>query len=217
MTANLKVNNFKFVGGHISLDFVNTASGWSSNPTKKGERDYCDIALGDKLDDYADLVAWSKHIGLLTEKEAKNFLRIADEQPKAAEAIFKRGLKLREAIYRLFKSVIEKWKPNAVDVETLDEELSIAATHEKLIYSQDGFSWIFQNRSESFDCMLWSLAQSAAEVLTVEDSSRLRQCVSNGCGWMFLDTSRNRSRQWCDMKDCGNVAKVRRFRQKQKQ
>ncbi|MBA3694513.1 MAG: CGNR zinc finger domain-containing protein, partial [Acidobacteria bacterium] len=29
------------------------------------------------------------------------------------------------------------------------------------------------------------------------------------------DTSRNRTRQWCDMKDCGNLAKVRRFRAKQ--
>jgi predicted RNA-binding Zn ribbon-like protein len=34
---------------------------------------------------------------------------------------------------------------------------------------------------------------------------------------MFLDTSRNRSRHWCDMKDCGNRAKVSRFRQRQQQ
>ncbi|MGA2590961.1 MAG: CGNR zinc finger domain-containing protein [Bryobacteraceae bacterium] len=37
------------------------------------------------------------------------------------------------------------------------------------------------------------------------------------CGWMFLDTTRNRSRQWCDMRDCGNRAKVRRFREKRRE
>jgi predicted RNA-binding Zn ribbon-like protein len=32
---------------------------------------------------------------------------------------------------------------------------------------------------------------------------------------MFLDISKNGRRQWCDMQDCGNLAKVRRFRQRQ--
>ena len=36
------------------------------------------------------------------------------------------------------------------------------------------------------------------------------------CGWLFLDRSRNHSRQWCTMDDCGNVSKVRRFRQRRR-
>ena len=32
-----------------------------------------------------------------------------------------------------------------------------------------------------------------------------------GCSWLFLDMSKNRSRRWCDMKVCGNRAKARRF------
>jgi predicted RNA-binding Zn ribbon-like protein len=46
---------------------------------------------------------------------------------------------------------------------------------------------------------------------------RVRQCGGENCGWLFLDTSRNRSRQWCDMRDCGNLAKVRRFRQRRQE
>ncbi|MGI8786895.1 MAG: CGNR zinc finger domain-containing protein [Pyrinomonadaceae bacterium] len=61
--------------------------------------------------------------------------------------------------------------------------------------------------------MLWRISESAAAVLTTGDLTRVRQCGGDCC-WMFLDTSRNRSRQWCDMKDCGNLAKVRRFRRK---
>jgi predicted RNA-binding Zn ribbon-like protein len=60
--------------------------------------------------------------------------------------------------------------------------------------------------------MLWHIADSAAEFLTTGDLTRLRECSGEDCGWLFEDTSKNRSRQWCDMRDCGNLAKVRRFR-----
>jgi len=36
-------------------------------------------------------------------------------------------------------------------------------------------------------------------------------CASNTCRWLFLDTSKNRTRRWCDMKICGNRAKARRY------
>jgi len=64
----------------------------------------------------------------------------------------------------------------------------------------------------ALDRMLWPIAQSAAEFLNAGDFSRLRECGGEECGWLFEDTSRNRSRQWCHMQDCGNLAKVRRFR-----
>jgi len=35
-------------------------------------------------------------------------------------------------------------------------------------------------------------------------------CPGEGCGWLFFDTSKNRSRRWCAMEDCGNRAKARR-------
>ena len=44
----------------------------------------------------------------------------------------------------------------------------------------------------------------------------IRECDGDTCGWLFLDTTRNHSRRWCDMRGCGNRAKVRRHRQKQR-
>ncbi|NMB90574.1 MAG: hypothetical protein GYA17_19605 [Chloroflexi bacterium] len=59
--------------------------------------------------------------------------------------------------------------------------------------------------------MLGPVAQSAAELLTSPESDRVRQCAAeDGCGWLFYDTSRNRSRRWCDMGTCGNKAKAQR-------
>jgi predicted RNA-binding Zn ribbon-like protein len=217
MAAGLQANEFKLVGGSPSLDFVNTVGGWGGNPLKKGPRDYRDAVLSEKLDGYADLVAWSRHVRLLTDREAKKLLRLAKQKPQAAAAVLERGLLLRRAIYRLFKSVVENWQPDAADGERLSEELSVARSHEKLIYAEHKFSWGWDARDDALDRMLWPLALSAAGLLTSGDLSRIRQCGGDNCGWLFLDTSRNRSRQWCAMNDCGNLAKVRRFRQRQRE
>jgi predicted RNA-binding Zn ribbon-like protein len=65
--------------------------------------------------------------------------------------------------------------------------------------------------------VLWPLALSAESVFGSDDVDRLRQCGGTACGWLFLDATRNHSRHWCDMADCGNRAKVRRFRARARQ
>jgi predicted RNA-binding Zn ribbon-like protein len=54
----------------------------------------------------------------------------------------------------------------------------------------------------------------AAVATAMADGSweRLKACRSDTCRWAFIDTARNHSRQWCDMKVCGNREKARRFR-----
>lgn len=58
------------------------------------------------------------------------------------------------------------------------------------------------------------MARSAAALLTAEEVERLKLCDAHDCGWLFVDASRNRSRRWCDMADCGNRAEARRFRER---
>jgi len=58
------------------------------------------------------------------------------------------------------------------------------------------------------------IALSAARFLAGEELDRLKLCDNRGCRWMFYDDTKNRSRRWCG--PCGNVDKVRRFRQRQR-
>jgi predicted RNA-binding Zn ribbon-like protein len=51
-------------------------------------------------------------------------------------------------------------------------------------------------------------ARSALRLCAAPERERIRVCAA--CGWLFLDRSKNRSRQWCDMLVCGNRAKARR-------
>lgn len=214
MSLDINTSKFKLIGGDLSLDFVNTVNGRMSNPNKKTGRDYYDAFPSDKLENYAGLIAWSFKAGLYNEKEAKELLRIAEAKPQAAQAVLKKAAHLRESIYRLFRSVIESWQPEVEDLKTLNLELDAARRHQKLSIGERGYYFEWIDRAEALDSMLWQISDSAAALLVNGDLTRVRRCVNDVCHWLFLDTSRNRSRQWCVMKDCGNVAKVRRFRAK---
>lgn len=215
MVLNLNTSKFKLIGGDLSLDFVNTVNGRKSSPNKKNGRDYYDAYPTDKLDNYADLIAWSLKSGLINEREAKELLQAAEDDSQAANAVLKRAVNLRETIYRLFKSVVEGWQPEAEDLEKLNRELSVARRHQKLHAAKNGFAFEWIDCAEALDAMLWQISEAAANLLIGGDLTRIRRCANDVCNWLFLDTSRNRTRQWCVMKDCGNVAKVRRFRAKQ--
>ena len=196
----------KLVGGRLCLDFINTVDG------RKESRSVNSQVLGDKLGEYSDLVAWSRHSGIVTATEAERLIQASKRNASAARTVFDRAIALREALYRICKAIITSRRPQAVDLETLNDELLRARTHERLAHGAHGFTWELIGGEAALDRMLWSLAHSGAELLTTEDLSRLRECGGEDCGWLFEDTSKNRSRQWCDMQDCGNLAKVRRYR-----
>lgn len=222
VTANHEVQvkvsdeDMKFVGGKLCIDFVNTVDAWTSapalKPRKSHPRDYGDTADREKLVDYYALVRWGRLAGELSAADADSLVKCSTNHAADAAAALTRALRLRRALYRIFKSLLERWEPECADLEVLHRELAIARRHEQLIYSDGAFLWRWEASRDSFDRMLWPVVRSAADLLTSSDLSRLRQCRGDDCGWVFLDTSRNRSRQWCDMTDCGNLNKVRRFR-----
>jgi predicted RNA-binding Zn ribbon-like protein len=105
-------------------------------------------------------------------------------------------------------------RPDPADLPLLNAEIATARSRERLAARRDGLVWSWPEAGERLDSPLWAVSRAAAALLTSGDLSRLRQCGGDECGWLFLDRSRNRSRQWCTMEDCGNVSKVRRFRKR---
>lgn len=202
----------RLVGGRLCLDFVNTVGGRVSDPARGKKTAEAVVILRERLNDYLDLLAWSGHAGLLGEAEAQALVREGKRREQEAAQVLARALALREALYRICKAVIDQRSPQAADLALLNQELGEARRHERLVAVADGFDWECNGGTSDLDRMLWPVARSAAELLTAGDLTRLHACGSEECGWLFEDTSRNRSRQWCTMTDCGNIAKVRRFR-----
>lgn len=191
----------KFIAGRLCLDFVNTVGGRT------------DIVLRDKLNEYADLLRFAHLGGPLSPAGVRRLARAAADDPHEAALVFARAKVLREALYRIFRSSLDARRPAARDMETLGAELSVARSHERLVLSAGGYVWAWDDEAAPGRA-LWPVARSAGGLLTSRDLATIRQCAGETCGWLFLDTSRNHSRRWCDMKDCGNRAKVQRYRSK---
>jgi len=125
--------------------------------------------------------------------------------------VLERAISLREAIYRVVSAVANGRRAREADLAILNVALPDALARVHVVREADSFAWRWAADETALDRMLWPVARSAADLLTSEKLARVGQCADDrGCGWLFLDMSRNRSRRWCDMKDCGNRAKAKR-------
>jgi predicted RNA-binding Zn ribbon-like protein len=197
------------IGGRLCLDFVNSVGARHMSAGVMTIRD-------EKLNDYRDLIAWGWHAGLLSRFEATRLERAAARRPAVAARIFARAIRLRESLHHIATRAMAGSAPRRSQLAVLCRELAIARAAERLAWRGHAAVWHWDRERSALDRVLCRVSQSAAELFTHGDLARLRVCGGDDCGWLFEDTSRNGRRHWCDMRDCGNVAKVRRFRVRQR-
>ncbi len=199
------IEDLKTVGGPPCLDFANTVSRRDTETPNE------------RLFSYTHLVEWAEHVALIAGEEGARLSAAGDAQPAEAEAVFTRAIALREALFRIFARNAGGETPDAADLAILNKEIAGCYAFLRLVTSGPGFVWRWEYDAARLDRILWPVVDSAAELLTSGDLDRVRVCAGEHCGWLFVDRSKNRSRRWCDMQECGNVAKVRRYRRRHKE
>jgi predicted RNA-binding Zn ribbon-like protein len=184
-------------GGALCLEFVNTV-GWWRRPEAE-----------DRLVDYEALLAWGVRTGALGTDEARRLLGVAARRPAAAAREVRAARRLRDAIHAVFTASAERRPAPRRELGVLNEALARVHRHLRLEPRGRGLAWRW-DEGDTLERVLWPVARSAARLLTSPDLGRVHECGDPRCGWLFLDTSRNGSRRWCSMSDCGNRAKARR-------
>jgi predicted RNA-binding Zn ribbon-like protein len=196
--------SIKLSGGALCLDFVNTVHCYGCEDR------------GEYLNTYHDLVAWSRHVGTISDDQAKTLSRRAARHPAEAKSAHRRAIELREAVYRIFFTALEGQSHAQKDLAVFNDYLSETMMRSQIVKAENGFYWDMKGNKVKLDWILNPVIRSAADLLISEEFSRIKKCADPTCGWLFLDISRNRSRRWCDMRDCGNRAKASRFYKKSK-
>ena len=192
---------FDIDGDELCLDFANTAS-FHLAPQPN-----------EHLKTYLDLAAWGFQASLYSEAEYHALLERAKREPQQADRAFSRALELREAIFRIFTALAQTAPLEKTDIDTLNRHLQSGLAHASIQPGNSAsFNWEWDSKDDALERMLWPVARSAAELLTnPERLARVGQCQDDrGCGWLFIDTSKNHSRRWCSMESCGNRAKAMR-------
>ena len=195
---------FELNGGLLCFDFTNTVD---KRPLEDRR---------DHLASYADLVSWGEQAGGITAADGRRLRQLAARRPGEGRAALRRARQVREAIFAIFHAVAGGRKLPREDLDTLNAALPGALGRQRLVPARDRMAWDYSDEPENLDRVLFPVVRSAAELLTGDDLDRVRECCSDCCAWLFLDTSRNRTRRWCDMTVCGNRAKARRHYARQK-
>ena len=196
METSADVTRMRLVGGSLALDFVNSRSG----PAGGAPDD-------DALTGYADVLAWGRYAGSLSEAEVAALRRLGREDPDGAEAAFRRCLQIRECLDEVFRALATGGSPSRRALAELrDHELDALGTAELEVGRGYAWSW---RRDRAFLRPVRPAVHAAVELLTAGELDRIKGCGT--CRFLFLDESRNGSRRWCSMEDCGTAEKIRRY------
>jgi len=182
-------------GNDLAADFVNTV-----RDVRTGAGDY--LPTPDAF------LAWALHAGALAPDEHAEAATALAAHPRQAGLVHRAALTLRASLTRILTG-----HPHPDDLVTVDRARVAAAGQRTLQLRGDRYelSW---PRPTTLRVPLGRVAAAATALMTSERVTRISQCDGPRCGWLFVDDSPARRRRWCSMQDCGNRAKVQRFRAK---
>jgi predicted RNA-binding Zn ribbon-like protein len=178
------------VGGHPVLDFVNT-----------------DIAAGpgsstDVLRSAGEFVAWCAYARVPSASLATSDLVEAEEA-----AFLHRVRQLRAGLTAVIQAIADDRRPGAEALTTLQTAFVDAIGHATSVADDGHLTWRWTAATPRVPA--WELAIAAIDLLRSAPTERIKACPA--CGFVFIDTTKNGSRRWCSMEDCGKREKIRRY------
>jgi predicted RNA-binding Zn ribbon-like protein len=197
--SDSRAGSLTLIGGELALDFTNTESA-RGDPTHQ-----------EHLRSAQHVVAWARRARIVGPADAEWL----DEQLAADETLaatlLARALDLREAIHAIAVEITSGRPAPEAPMERLAKEHAACAAHARLVPDAGRYVWSWPLREAAIEAMLGPIVLSALATLTQADLTRVKQCQGEKCGWLFLDTTKNKSRRWCEMDVCGNRAKQKRL------
>jgi len=189
------LSRLELLAGDPALDFANTLEG------PRGGR-----SLVDWLPDYDALLSWSGHAGLLDGEAAEELRSLAGRRPSAAAAAHRDAVRLRAALRDSFGALAAGDRAPQAALAALLRAQRAAVAHAELAPASGRYAVTWT--SSGLGRPWWPVAQAAIDLLRSDRLPRLKGCAR--CSWLFLDQTKNRSRRWCSMADCGTAEKLRR-------
>ena len=181
------------VGGHLALDFCNTAG------------EHLAESFDELLLDWESFLRWATQVGLIGSESYFELLKY----PEPLDEI----IHLREAIYRVGLAIAGARRLSKPDVDFIRKRAN--AARPEIEFRDNRARW-HPAPSHTSSQLCGVLAAEALSLFCSPQAARIGVCDGGNCGWLFLDESRGKRRRWCDMNDCGSRAKARRYYEKHK-
>jgi predicted RNA-binding Zn ribbon-like protein len=195
----LKSDRWDYGSGHRSLDFANTRD-WHLTEQPK-----------DRLRSYVDFTDWAEQGRVISAAQKRVLDAEASAHPRQAEKVLADVRHFRDALQRVFDAQATNAKANPADLELIKSHYSQATARANLEVRGDEVTLRWPEISRDLEYPLSEIAWVSMGLLLSDKRKMVGQCADDrGCGFLFLDTSKNHSRRWCSMEGCGNRAKAKR-------
>ena len=184
----------KLAGGAAALDFANTAL----------------VPEVGVVDELGHFLAWSRHAGVPL-GAADGTTADGRSTGGGGGALLARAATVRSALLEVATAHADGEPPSPAHLAVLADAYRWALEQAEPELDQESrWTWSWQGRPMEVEALA-RLAVEAVDVLS-RPLDRLKACGS--CRFVFLDTSKNNSRRWCSMDDCGTKEKMRRYVEK---
>jgi len=200
-----RAGSLDLVGGELAWDFTNTSSGRGSPARQEHLRDF------DKL------MQWVEHARILPPSDCAYTRAELAGHPRRSRRIFERAIEMRELIWTIGTALAEQRPVSGKLLELLSAAHAENLRHAEMKMRLGSYIWVWDPRRDIQAAILGPITLSALTLLMNKDLLRTKRCAGHECGWLFLDTTKNNRRRWCEMRVCGNRAKVRAARERQRQ
>ena len=191
------------VGGHPALALLNsTARPLASGPT---------IEL---LGDGAELLEWLVAAGLLTETEADDVR--SRFSARTLDQLARDAVDLREWFRNALPHVLDDHADLTRVIKHVNKLAAHANTYIQLEAVPDGIVVVPTRRWTTSAAVLAPIAEAITDLIVSNGHSLIRNCKNPTCTLWFYDRTKAHRRRWCSMAVCGNRAKARAHRDRQR-
>ncbi|WP_271597696.1 CGNR zinc finger domain-containing protein [Bradyrhizobium sp. CCBAU 45384] len=199
-----RAGSLDLVGGELAWDFTNTSSARGL------------AAHQEHLRDFDTLMQWVEHARVMPPSDCAYIRSTLSGHPRRARRIFERAIEIRELIWTIGTALAEQRPVSARLLDLLSAAHAANLRHAEMRMRLGSYIWVFDPRRDIEAAILGPITLSALTLLMEKDLLRTRRCAGQECGWLFFDTTKNNGRRWCEMRVCGNRAKVRAARDRQR-
>jgi predicted RNA-binding Zn ribbon-like protein len=148
------------------------------------------------------------HRGVLT-----RLRRVVRSQPKTGDTLLLSAMRLRCAVTAVGAAFAARAAPSSRHLDVVKRAGVAALGAGRIVTDANRAAFRFDfGGAPPEAALLGTIAWAAIDLFRSDQLPRLKQCPACDCRWLFLDTTRNGSRRWCDMATCGNRNKAMRFR-----
>jgi predicted RNA-binding Zn ribbon-like protein len=193
----VSARQFEFIGGHPALDFTNTVA-WETAGS-----------VNDRLRAFTDVVAWGAACRVVSAAEATALRSRAAREPVRAGEALGHATAVRRLLHDVFGALAVGRTPSEVQRTAFANAVREAAQHLDIVWHRGRAVWRVDEHALTLVVhrVLWV----AAALVASNDAARVGICGNPECGWLYLDATKNHSRRWCSMSDCGARDKARRY------